>query len=282
MDREVVLTVLSVLLVGSMLPLGAWLAMAVPITPRFEGSGRVLEQVAARRLVLPAAPALVALIALFGWAMVEPDDSERVPWLAFAATLPVFVVWGRAALRAAKALAPQTIRTAATMGLLSPRVVVSPEFRAKLGEAELSAAIAHEEAHVRRRDPLRIWLAQILTDLQWPVPGARERLSDWITALEIARDDEARAKVEGADLATAILAAVRLEQAPRFFAARVASPGKILTLRIERLLEPAPPPGRDAGVHVAWVFGVVVLGGALFVGADFGEWLVRHALGWTR
>jgi hypothetical protein len=33
------------------------------------------------------------------------------------------------------------------------------------------------------RDPLRIWLAQLATDLQGSSPGARERLSWWMAAL---------------------------------------------------------------------------------------------------
>jgi len=44
----------------------------------------------------------------------------------------------------------------ATMGLLRPAVFVTPSALA-LPEEEFKAIIGHELAHVRRRDPLRIW-----------------------------------------------------------------------------------------------------------------------------
>ena len=90
-----------------------------------------------------------------------------------------------------RALAPKQIRSAATVALLRPRVVVCETFGAQLDEHALAAALAHEQAHARHRDPLRIWLAQIVTDLQWPLSGARARFEQWLFALELARDEEA-------------------------------------------------------------------------------------------
>jgi hypothetical protein len=100
---------------------------------------------------------------------------------------------------------------AATIGLLRPRVVLAPQVREQLDAAALRAVTAHEEAHARHRDPLRLWMAQLATDLQWPLPSARRRFLAWRVALELARDDEAVARgVDGGDLAAGLLAVARL------------------------------------------------------------------------
>lgn len=98
-------------------------------------------------------------------------------------------------------------------GVLRPRILISPRLANALQDRELEAVVEHERAHARHRDPLRLWLAQLATDLQWPWPQARVRFRAWIHALELARDEEALARgVDGADLAAAILVSVRLYQ----------------------------------------------------------------------
>src|SRR5204862_92527 len=87
------------------------------------------------------------------------------------------------------------------------RVFIAPELSARLDERALHAALEHEMAHARHRDPLRLWLAQIATDLQWPLVAAQQRFTDWRNALELARDAEACERVEGSDLAAAPAAA---------------------------------------------------------------------------
>jgi hypothetical protein len=71
-------------------------------------------------------------------------------------------------------------------------VVVSPALAEVLDPAALRAVHEHESAHARHHDPLRIWLAELAADLQWPSPSARARLQSWPETLELARDDEAR------------------------------------------------------------------------------------------
>ena len=93
---------------------------------------------------------------------------------------------------------------------------------------------------MRHRDPLRIWLAQLATDLQWPWPPARKRLSQWLTALELARDEEARAAgVDGTDLAEVILASARFTgQANLSTQAALIGEPSSLKERVTRLLNP--------------------------------------------
>ena len=282
MDRELVLFVLALLLVGVTMPLGSFLAFVAPREETMRRPGRALERTAARRLLLPAIPPILALSALVGWALMEPENAERVPWTAFLMAAPVLAVWGRAAVRAARALAPQQIRSAATIGVLRPRVVVGDDFKEQLDEQALSAALAHEEVHAAHRDPLRIWLAQLVTDVQWPLPGAPERFEDWLFALELSRDEEARLRVDGTDLAAAVVAAARFERTAPFRVAGIASAGTVLRVRVERLLAPLP---EAAGARAGWLTRLLVLAAmatALFAGANFGEALMRHVLGWNR
>ncbi len=283
MDRELVLFVLAAVLAGVAVPFGALAASLLAIDHDVAHSGRTLERLALRRLLLPLSPALVALAALLGWALVEPDDAERVPWAVFLMAMPVLFVWLRAALRAARALQAPPILSAATVGLFHARVVVGSDFRAKLDPPAFEAALAHERAHARHRDPLRIWLSQIATDLQWPLPSARDRFEYWLFALELARDDEARTSIDGADLAAAVLVAARVEQPAPFAFAGIASAGTAMRVRVERLLAPVPPDSREGPallVGLALVLGALVV--ALLLGAGFGELLIRQVLGWGR
>ena len=194
-----------------------------------------------------------------------------------ALTVPFAFICTRAAWRAAKALVRQrSIRAAGAVGLLRPQIMLSDRFRCMLDDRAIQAALAHEAAHVRHRDPLRMWLAQFATDLQWPSRRAAACFRSWTRVLEFARDDEARrGGVDGADLAAAILAAVRLQAADRV---GLAHPDAAVDLetRIKRLLAPLPPdypehsPGRLLALLAGSTFIAVTISGALF-----GEAIVR-------
>jgi beta-lactamase regulating signal transducer with metallopeptidase domain len=126
------------------------------------------------------------------------------------------------------------------VGLLRPSIVFSPHLAKRLRDRQIEAALAHERAHARHRDPLRIWLAQLATDLQWPWPQAGERLHQWLGALELARDEEARAAgVDGTDLAETILASARFSgQVDLSIQAALIGAPSTLKERITRLLDP--------------------------------------------
>jgi beta-lactamase regulating signal transducer with metallopeptidase domain len=188
----------------------------------------------------------------------------------------------RALLRAKRALKAEGEPLAATLGLLRPRVFISPRLAASLDSNALEAAREHERAHARHRDGLRIWLAQLATDLQWPWPAAQARLRSWLHALELARDEEARRRgTNGSDLAAAILGAVRIAQAAGSTPpAALLGAQDMLSDRLSRLLEPVcPEEGQRATrwYHVPILLGVLTLVAA--VGARCGEPLVRWLLG---
>src|SRR5262249_36567356 len=130
----------------------------------------------------------------------------------------------------------------ATVGLVRPRVVVAEDLCDALDPAALTAALAHECVHVRHRDPLRIWLAQIATDLQWPSPSARRRFERWLASLQLARDEEARVGgASGDDLAAAVVAVARMPWHPLGAAiAGLTGAETSLASRVHRLLAPLP------------------------------------------
>jgi hypothetical protein len=270
-----------VVILGAALMLGAVLSSGRSAEPR---SGRQAERVMWRRLWRPMSCPLFVLAALLGWILVEPERPEVMPRLLNILSMVFVALLVRAAVRAGRAvwpLARARTHTAATVGLLRPRVFISARLEAALDERELRAVLEHERAHAGHRDPLRIWAAQLATDLQWPVPAAAERFRRWSRALELARDEEARERgVDGADLASAVIASLRLSQdVGRSANAPIAERNSFLEERIGRLLSPVPDELRLEGSDRPRVMAVILgTGLASAAGALFGETLVRFVL----
>ena len=234
------------------------------------------------RLWRPLIAPLYVLAAIFGWAVVDPDDCERVGISVGFLAAAGIVLLLRAALRARRAAWSTDAVLAGTVGMLRPSIRVSPEVSSRLDEGAMRALLAHEEAHARHRDPVRQLCAQIATDLQWPFPGARNRLSDWRQALEIARDDEAvETGVDGADLAHAIVTCARLARGgggdggdPAIAAAM--GSGEALSNRVRRLLtRPLPAPrAKQRRAHAGLLAGLV----ASFVIGMIGDHVIERLL----
>ena len=185
MDRELLLGLLVLLLGGPLL----WCSGSIPLRSPLLASGRASEAARWRAVWLPAVLPLLVFAGLVGWALHEPAEAEPVGPLRVLVVLPVALVWTRASIRALwSVLRARHPGPAATVGLLRPRVLLDPAFALLLDEEETAAALAHEQAHARHHDPLRLVLAQLVTDLQWPIPAASRRLKDWCHALELARD----------------------------------------------------------------------------------------------
>jgi hypothetical protein len=276
MTRELLLVALLCALCGPAL----MIAGSLPLRLRDAACPRQLERRAWRRIWLPLGPAGLIAVFLIGWAIQEPAEAEPAAPALLALAAVFGVIFVRAGIRAARALLrPAPDAVAMTTGLLRPRVFIAPELAVRLDERALRAAVEHEAAHVRHRDPLRLWLAQLATDLQWPSPAARRRFADWRTALELARDAEACDHVEGSDLAAALIEAARLTRATRVPApiGLVAeAPGAVaFTHRIHRLLDaerdPAAAPARRSS---RWTL-LATAGLAVLAGVAYGESLIR-------
>jgi BlaR1 peptidase M56 len=294
MDRELVLAVLIAGLCGPTLLCFGLLPLSTPATPSRERAG-ARERAAWLRLWLPLAPAVVLLAFLCGWALQEPDTSEARPRMVeILAVAPFGLIWLRAALRAVRALlAPARKPLAATRGLFRPRAWIAPELRARLDEPALQAALAHEAAHARHFDPLRLWLAQIATDVQWPSPAAARRFATWRRALELARDEEACEQgVEGSDLAAALIEAARLAMVPdaRGTAAALFAPpargegdAPAFQDRVFRLLERGAaggaPAARSRPAWVAVTLLTTVLAAVTVIGVVYGERIIAAVVG---
>ena len=189
MGRETLLTLLLLLFGG----LAAQPLSLLPRKPPPEEAPCIAERRAWIALWLPVLPTMLAAAWLCGWALREPDPvhARFDHGLVIAASLPFAWIALRAALRAAWVLLlpdPADLPIC-TVGILRPRILFSPFLARALDEEQIRAAWAHEQAHVRHLDPLRIWLAQIATDLQWPWPQAPRRLQRWLRILECARAD---------------------------------------------------------------------------------------------
>ncbi len=99
----------------------------------------------------------------------------------------------------------------ACIGLLCPRIALSAGALAQFSPAALRAAVAHEEAHRRRRDPLRLLALRSLIGL---LPRAM-RASEWYTRIElraeVRADGFARRATSRAALASALHTMLRTQ-----------------------------------------------------------------------
>lgn len=275
MNRETFLVTLIPALCGCLVLAWAFLWGSAPNRRTSAGAN---EGVCWRRLWTPLAPGVLAISVLIGWALQEPDRSdESLRPVVFLVAAVFAFIWARAGARAVRSLVDKpTDVPAATLGFLRPRVVITPPLTRALDPAALRAVEAHEAAHVRHRDPLRIWLAHLAADLQWPWPYAQRLLRAWRQALEHARDDEARAcGIDGADLASAILVAARLGRCSKRRLAALTEDGVLLQERVQRLLCPdtVTPP---TVVPAPWLW-IVLVSLAIGVALGFvdGDTIVR-------
>ena len=280
MEREATLLVVSLALCG---PLCFVFGALAPPIDRFVRSGRQAEAAAWRRLWLPLAPAAFALLLLLGWTMQEADNTDDMldPILLLAA-LPGAIIGARALARGLSAAIGKYNPLAATIGLVHPKAIIDESLSIALDPDALDAVRAHEAAHVRHRDPLRIWLAQLGADLQWPARSARARFRNWLHALEVARDEEARESgTDGDALASAIVTVAQLAQGRAPACAGLIGSGELLRDRIARLLRPTVTmPYRGRALWAAMIAATVLFG--LGLGVLGGDRLLRCVPGVAR
>ncbi|MEW5919084.1 MAG: M56 family metallopeptidase, partial [Gemmatimonadota bacterium] len=113
---------------------------------------------------------------------------QRVP-------LPGDAFWTAAT---AAGVSPQRLRVvpglpnpAFTVGFLSPRIYLAEELTQRLTREELVAVVAHEAAHVARRDPLRLNLLRLLACTLFWIPALKKLESDAQDEAEVLADDVA-------------------------------------------------------------------------------------------
>ncbi len=132
------------------------------------------------------------------------------------------------------------------LGLIRPRIYLSRGLIRHTGRRDLESLIAHEDSHLRRRDPLRRWIASfgLAFHLPW-IAGALERGLD--AANEHAADaDAARTLGDGRRIAEALVRLARLRVARPQLAVGVS--GSNLESRVRELLTPRPRSERPGAV----------------------------------
>lgn len=155
------------------------------------------------------------------------------------------------------------VGTPLTFGLRSPTIVLPERFARTAAAESLRGVLAHELAHVRRRDcalnllvellALPLWFHPVVRLLRRRLAGARESACD-----------EAAARVIGARAYAALLLDVAEQAArrPRLAGAVGVLDGDCLEDRMEKLLEDRPRAGRRRaiGLLVVVVLAMALLG----------------------
>ncbi len=142
--------------------------------------------------------------------------------------------------------------------------IVLPERCAReMRDGELEAVLAHEAAHLLRRDPLWLEVMDLVSRVLWIQPLNRLARRGFLEAAELACDDWAVSRTQRPlDLARSISRVAEWSRgAPPAPAAALAGSRSGLSGRVRRILRGEP--GARWGRHVGIGLAVVVLGSAL-------------------
>jgi Zn-dependent protease with chaperone function len=103
-----------------------------------------------------------------------------------------------------------------TTGFWSPHVYVAASLPDVLDASQLEAVLAHERAHVTRRDPLRLSVLRFLACILFYIPALRRLADDLTDEAEIDADDAAASRSAPLALASAILVLAQWATEHRF------------------------------------------------------------------
>ncbi len=152
-----------------------------------------------------------------------------------------------------------------TVGLRRPRIMVTKTVVEALTDAELDALLLHEATHARRRDPLRLLVAGFCRDLLFFLPIGHALFRVAVEAQERAADDAAAARTGAVEVASALLAFLKLAGRASHARLAAAAGGGDPEARIRRLLG-APDAGRSHWTSRARTGLTFVVSAALLVG----------------
>jgi Zn-dependent protease with chaperone function len=155
---------------------------------------------------------------------------------------------------------PSTSALCLATGVLRPRVLLSAGLRDGIGEPALLAALAHERAHLRRRDPAALWLLQVALSFGLPGSGI---LFAFRAAADEAADAEAAQEVGAVPVADALVRMARfMRQGPDPLSpATLAFGSHPLERRVRLLLSGplTPVKARGLGLSAALSVGALLL-----------------------
>ncbi len=123
-----------------------------------------------------------------------------------------------------------------TTGWWRPVIYVSTALERELTQPQLAAVLAHEYAHVRRRDPLRLTILRALGCLLFWLPAMRRLAADVADDAEIIADDFA-VRGDPVALASAILALAQWRAPGRTGDASLQHGGAIVGFQRDAMLD---------------------------------------------
>lgn len=275
--RRVLLGLATLLLLGLSPVFGHHLLGTVPWLPASQQHAWLFCLVTLHHLLVPVHELLHWLLyAGVAYAVIDRTRALRRHRSLMRALVVEQAAPGSAVARAAVCvgLDPARVRVVAglpnpafTTGWWRPRVYVARNLPDRLPTAELEAVLAHEAAHVHRRDPLRLFALRTLSLVLFWLPALSRLVADLADECEIAADDAAAA-THALPLASAILrmsgaTAQSLDPAVGFQRA------DLFARRVQRLAGEEIAPGtrisrRSLGAAtgalvVVWMSGVMVL-----------------------
>jgi beta-lactamase regulating signal transducer with metallopeptidase domain len=273
------------------------LGMPSVLVPSGEGAGSLAVPIADRYLdFAPMAPIIVAVWGAVSLTMLALRGARAAAFRremllsATAAEPRVAAV----VLRLARALAiapPRVLMVdrvaagAAVVGVRDPLLVLDADVLTRLDDEELEGVLAHELAHVARRDNLVAWAAAVVRDVAFFVPGATWAVRAMHREREAAADaDAVRVTGRPAALASGLLQVVGgasgARRMPHGCAALVPDASVIERVRI--LLREEQPTTREHRIELALAAAVslVAVAAALVIPTLLaGEQGQRDALG---
>lgn len=141
---------------------------------------------------------------------------------------------------------PGAARLCHATGLVRRRILVSEGVARALGEAHLAAALAHEAAHLRRRDALASFLLALAGLLLPPFVGRALTRAFRHTCEEACDAEAARDVGDGAHVADALVRMAALPATPPALGAALGFGEHALERRVRRLLAGTPASRRPA------------------------------------
>jgi hypothetical protein len=246
-----------------LLALGLTLGLALPAFLEFEPR-YTSETMRAKLLLLSAAGAITLMaMAIRGLRVLQATRRAERIWRAgceenrvnaAGTQLPLYYVEGSPGL-------------VAVAGFFRPRLFVAKEVAQMLSPDELSAALAHEIAHVSCYDNLKQLLLKITRPPRW-LGGEMD--DAWTNASEVAADEAALAKGASAlDLAAALVKvgslqrlypAVELVAASHLLAGAMGSAMEIRVARLQKALQDEVPGPKIRSGGKQWrIIGTIAL-----------------------